>query len=402
MIRQKIGWSIGIALLLGLVFAGKFYYQNLRGVGPAFSPPSGNIVQQLSSAQNSTGIPLTLPDGFSISIYAKDIKNARVLAFDPAGTMLVSEPASGSVVALIDADKNGGAEKTVTVIEGLNLPHGLAFHNDKLYIAETNAVAMYDYDGGAHKATQRKKLFDLPGGGNHFSRTIAFDTHNNMYVSIGSTCNVCVEKDTKRATILIANADGSNLRTYASGLRNAVFFTWSPFDQRMWATTMGRDLIGDDIPPDTINIVTQGKNYGWPYCYGKNVWDKTFDSSKKAEDFCKTVEPSYVDLPAHSAPLGLAFIPSSWGKEYFGDLLVAYHGSWNRSTPTGYKIVRIKLGNNGEYQSTEDFMSGWLQGAKNAAGSLGRPVDLLFDTNGTLYVSDDKANVIYRITATKK
>ncbi len=400
--KTTIGAIIWMIVLLGVMVAGKFYYRNLRGSTPAFAPPVGNIVDELSPAKNSTRIPLSFPQGFSVSIYAKNVNNARVLLFDSEGTLLVSEPSQGKVVALIDRDKNGEAEQMTTVIEGLNLPHGITFYNGKLYIAETDKVSAFEYNPSSHAASNGKKLFDLPGGGNHFSRTIGFGPDKKLYVSIGSTCNVCKEKDARRASILVANPDGSDLKTYAQGLRNAVFFIWNSIDSRMWATNMGRDLIGDDIPPDTINIVTQGKNFGWPYCYGKNVWDKTFDSSQKASDFCKTVEPSYVDLPAHSAPLGLAFIPKSWGVEYSGDLLVAYHGSWNRSIPTGYKIVRLKLDSKGGYESTEDFMSGWLTGAKNASGALGRPVDLRFATDGALYVSDDKAGVIYKVMPVKK
>ncbi len=386
---------------LGVVFAGKFYYKNFRGSAPAFAPVVGNIVDELSIEKNTTGMPLLLPQGFSVSIYASKVANARVLVFDPSGVLLVSQPAQGKVVALIDRDKNGQVEQIDTVIEGLHLPHGLAFYNGKLYIAETDKVSLFEYNHTTRRATNGKKLFDLPSAGNHFSRTIGFGPDKKLYVSIGSTCNVCNEKDLRRAAILVVNPDGSDVKVFASGLRNAVFFTWSPLDSRMWATNMGRDLLGDDVPPDTIHIVTKGNNFGWPYCYGKNVWDKTFDSSQKASDFCKTTEPSHIDLQAHSAPLGLAFIPASWGKEYEGDLLVAYHGSWNRSVPTGYKIVRIKLDNKGEHETTEDFVSGWLSGAKNAAGALGRPVDLLFANDGSLYVSDDKAGVIYKIVIAK-
>lgn len=400
--RNLVLRTIGILLLIVIVVVGKFYYQNLRGIVPAFAPSAGNITTELSSSTNSTSIPLALPSGFKVSIYAKDVPNARVITYDQHGVMLVSEPSQGKVVALVDTDANGQADKQITVIRGLNLPHGIAFHDGKLYVAETNAVATYVYDATSYTASGRKKIIDLPSGGNHYSRTIAFGPDNKLYIAIGSTCNVCKESDARRAAILVANADGSDVKIFASGLRNAVFFVWNPYDFRMWATTMGRDLIGDDIPPDTINIVSEGKNFGWPYCYGKNVWDKTFDASKKAEDFCKTVEPSYIDLQAHSAALGLAFIPEVWGKEYAGDLLIAYHGSWNRSQPTGYKIVRIKLDSKGGYESTEDFMSGWLSGAKNAAGALGRPVDLSFAKDGTLYVSDDKAGVIYKIVIAKK
>jgi glucose/arabinose dehydrogenase len=162
----------------------------------------------------------------------------------------------------------------------------------------------------------------------------------------------------------------------------------------LWATEMGRDFLGDDLPPDEVNIVREGRSYGWPYCYGNKVHDRNFDASTKAQDFCRTSEPLFIDIPAHSAPLGLAFIPeSSWPKDWNGDLLVAYHGSWNRNVPTGYKVVRMKFDQQGNYTEQVDFISGWLRDD----GALGRPVDLLFDDAGTLFISDDKAGVIYGV-----
>ena len=308
--------------------------------------------------------------------------------------LLVSIPSQGRIVALADTQD--------TVASGLNKPHGVAFFGNRLYIAETNAVATYDYDVNSHKATNRKKIIDLPGGGNHTTRTIGFDRNGKLYISIGSSCNVCIDGE-HRAKILIANADGSDLKEYASGLRNSVFFTWHPETLEMWATDMGRDLIGDEIPPDEVNILKEGNFYGWPYCYGKNTEDKTFaqmGSGLKAiqgltpAEICqRAATPSHIDLQAHSAPLGLAFIPNSWRSEYRNDLLIAYHGSWNRTVPTGYKIVRAKLDAQGNYEAIEDFITGWLA----EGGALGRPVDLLFGPDGSLYISDDKAGVIYRI-----
>lgn len=385
---KRIFLVIGIFLLALGLYIGKFYYDNLRGSRPAFGPVSQVTSEPTASTRvsNTTGLPLTVPAGFSLSIFTKNIPDARVLAWDPQGKLLVSSPTTGKVFAL------GSDGSSSIVISGLHQPHGLAFTGGKLYIAETDAVAVYDYNG---VATNRKKIIDLPGGGNHFSRTIAFGPDGKLYVAVGSSCNACIEKDSRRASIMVANADGTGLKTFASGLRNAVFFTWKGTE--MWATVMGRDLLGDDIPPDTVDIIKDGKNYGWPYCYGKQVWDKTFDSSKKAEDFCKTTEPSHIDMQAHSAPLGLAFVPKSWPKEYQNSLLVAMHGSWNRTAPTGYKIVRFKLDDKGNYLSVEDFIAGWL----TRDGALGRPVDLLFDPQGNLFVSDDKAGVIYRVEMNK-
>lgn len=339
------------------------------GTRPALGPPPA-FTPQPKTTVNSTGLPLAVPPGVSIATYATNIPDARALVWDPQGKLLVSSPATGKVFRV---SPDGVSS---VVVRGLNQPHGIAFKDGKLYIAETNAVAVYDYNG--ETATNRKKIIDLPGGGNHFSRTISFGPDGKLYIAIGSTCNVCVEKDPRRASIMVANADGSGLRPYATGLRNAVFFTWQ--NGRMWATDMGRDLLGDNIPPDTINIIKDGKNYGWPYCYGKQVADTSFGGT---ESFCKTTEPSTIDYQAHSAPLGLAF--------HDDFLYVAMHGSWNRSVPTGYKVVRFDMKNNYE---ASDFITGWLQG--NSA--LGRPVDLLFDAGGNLFISDDKSGTIYKVT----
>lgn len=385
-----------LLVLIGLVLlvrAGFFAYQNLRGVGPVFRPPVSDITKQLSESVNTTGFPLSIPKGFSVSIFAKGLGGPRVLAWDTVETLLVSIPSRGTVVALPDVDGDGMSDATKIITQGLNAPHGLAFLQEKLYIAETNQVASYDYDAKNFTVTQKRKIIDLPSGGNHVTRTIGFGPDGRLYISVGSSCNVCIERDWRRAKILVANSDGSDLQEYASGLRNSVFFTWDSVTQQLWATDMGRDLIGDDIPPDEINIITDDANYGWPYCYGDNVHDTTFDNAPKAKEHCATSIPSHIDLQAHSAPLGLAFIPESWPTEYRGDLLVSYHGSWNRTEPTGYKVVRFDLDEQGNSIGESDFLTGFLDGKT----AFGRPVDLLFDVQGNLFVSDDKKGMVYLI-----
>lgn len=390
------------AIVIGIVtVTGRSLYYALRGIGPAIGPTPTDITKLLpaSPAQpvNTTEFPLTLPQGFSISIFSKNLTDPRVLAWDPAGNLLTSITSQGKVVAVLDKNSDGVSDETITVLSGLNRPHGLAFYQGKLYVAEENGVAGYDYDGRTFKASNKKKIIDLPTGGNHFSRTIGIGPDNKLYVSFGSSCNACIEKEFRRPRILVANPDGTDLKEFASGLRNSVFFTWHPVTRDMWATEMGRDLLGDDVPPDEINIIKAEKNYGWPICYGKNIHDTQFDKNTYKRPPCTQPfeEPSYIDIPAHSAPLGLAFIPanSNWPKEYWNNLLVSFHGSWNRTVPTGYKIVRMKLDDRGNYIGTEDFITGWL----TSGGALGRPVDLLFDSKGNLYVSDDKAGVIYKV-----
>jgi glucose/arabinose dehydrogenase len=393
---------------------GVFYYKNLRGARPAFLPSPQDITEmfpgntptsepetreevvQSGPAVNKTDFPLVLPNGFSVSIFAASLGKPRVMTRDRSGHLVVSIPSSGRVVALPDADKDGRADRTQIVIDRLNSPHGLAFHpnTNELYVAEMHRVVAYEYDDTSMTVANPRKIVDLPSGGNHTTRTIGFGPDGKLYIAVGSTCNVCVEKDWRRTKILVADPDGGNIREFASGLRNAVFFTWRPKTNDLWATEMGRDFLGDNLPPDEVNIVREGSSYGWPYCWGNRMHDDDFDRAGKMKDFCQTTEAPHIALQAHSAPLGLAFIPDSWPKEYRGDLLVSYHGSWNRSEPTGYKVVRFDLDDEGNSRGESDFLSGWL----TEGGALGRPVDLLFDDSGTLFLSDDKAGVIYRVT----
>ena len=291
-----------------------------------------------------------------------------------------------------DRNHDQTADFPVVVASNLNRPHGLAFREGKLYIAETDGISVFDYDSSTNRATNKRSIIDLPGGGNHFSRTIGFGPDGKLYVSIGSSCNVCVEKDWRRAKILVSNPDGSGLREYATGLRNSVFFTWHPKTNEMWATEMGRDLLGDNTPAEEVNIVKDGGFYGWPYCYEDRIHDRNFEPSGNSVSLCARSVPPHIQFQAHSAPLGLTFIPDSWPEQYRGDLLVAFHGSWNRTEPTGYKVVQFGLETDAQINQT-DFLSGFL--VKN--GAFGRPVDLVFGKDGDLYISDDKAGNIYRV-----
>ncbi|MBI3952380.1 MAG: PQQ-dependent sugar dehydrogenase [Candidatus Doudnabacteria bacterium] len=384
-------FNLAVALIAGAaLIAAIFYWSNLRGVWPAVKPPTEKIEDILNKpvGKNETGMPLKLPDGFSISIFAKDLPGARVLAFDPLNNMWVARTKDGAVALLEIQD--GTVRNQNDIFRNLRNPHGLAFDNFALYIAEEHRVSSV----AAYSEDSLRKIADLPSeGGGHFTRTLGLGPDGKLYVSIGSSCNVCNEGNPRRAAIYSMSPDGSDFNLFAKGLRNTVFFTWDK-DGRMWGADMGRDLLGDDVPPDEINILEQGKDYGWPICYGKSIHDSNFDKNQYIRDPCSDKASSFIDLQAHSAPLGLAFIPKGFGPaDWENDLIVAYHGSWNRSEPTGYKLVRIKLDGRGNYEGTEDFVTGWLQGNN----SLGRPVDVIFKGQD-MFVSDDKAGVIYKVT----
>ena len=357
--------------------------QNLGSL-PAALGPTPIVPTTVSTSTNTTGLPLVLPPGFSISFFAIGLTGPRDLEFDPTGALLVSEPSAGRITAL---------PNKITVISGLNRPHGLAFSGTKLYIAEMNAVAVYDYDSKTKKATNRQKIIDLPSGGNHWTRSLLIKD-NLLYVATGSTCNVCYESDPRRSAIYVSDLDGHNFRPYASGLRNSVFQAINPTTNQIWVTEMGRDLLGDDLPPDEINILKENGNYGWPICFGQNIHDTNFDKNQYVRNPCADTIASHIDLPAHSAPLGMAFIPGSWPKDYVGDLLVSFHGSWNRSVPTGYKVTRFDLTTSQTKVGESDFIFGWL----TKEGALGRPVDLIFDSVGSLFISDDKSGSVYKLT----
>ena len=348
-------------------------------------------------------LPFSLPDGFAARLFADGLHGARDMTHDPRGTLLVSLTKEGAVIALPDENADGEADERIEVIADLDNPHGIAFICDTpnpdsclLYIAEEDALRSYTYDAPTRTAALKKTLTDLPAGGGHFTRSLLQHPNGRqLLIAVGSSCNVCEEKDPRRASILSLDAESKEVSTFATGLRNTVFMAVHPVSGEIWGTDMGRDFLGDDLPPDEINILKQGEWYGWPWFYGKNTEDLTFDTRSRPS-FAQEPSASHIDIPAHSAPLGLAFVPEEgWPEEYWHDLLVAYHGSWNRSAPTGYKIVRFDLDPSGRPSGTaDDFMTGFMTEAE----IIGRPVDLLIEPGGIMYVSDDRAGAIYLIT----
>lgn len=364
----------------------------------------------------ANSLPLKLPKNYSLSVFAKDLPSARVIIFDPAGRLLVSQKDQGKITVLRDKNQDGKAEEAKVLLSNLRRPHGLALKCNaqskgcRLFVAEEHQVSVYGYDVDRVAVANKKKLADLPTGGNHTTRSLQLAVvagKERLLVSIGSSCNVCNEKDRRRAAIISLNLDGSDQRPFAKGLRNTVFMTQRPGTTEIWGTDMGRDLLGDKLPPDEINVLAQGnpstgsgqRNYGWPICYGKNIHDTNFDKNIYIRNPCSDTIASRIDLPAHTAPLGLAFFPSQgWPAEYRNNLLVAMHGSWNSTVSVGYKVVRIKLDDKGQFRSMEDFLTGFLTTDKR---KIGRPVGLVIRPDGTIYLSDDNAGAIYRLKYTE-
>lgn len=394
---------IFIALLL-ILFGGGFYvYKNFISTGfyqvvLEKAAPADKNIKELFAKGSDTSLPLTTPAGTRIGVFA-DMGSGkpRVLAFDSLGVLFTTLTNLGQVVAMPDENGDGIADSVNPILSDLKQPHGLVFHENFLYVAETDAVARYNYDAKARAASGRQKLFDLPSGGGHYTRTIKV-IDNKLYTTVGSSCNVCEETEDERASMLVSNLDGSNLQVLARGLRNTVFFVEGP-DGKIWGNDMGRDLLGDNLPPEDVNIIDPAKigaHYGWPYCYGNKVFDKNFDGREDGNFCAGTVAPVF-EYPAHIAPLGIAFVDSPLFASSKGDILSAQHGSWNSSVPVGYKVVKLNV-EGGRVTGSEDFVTGFLPSGGDKGDVLGRPVDLVFDKEGYLYISDDHAGLIYIVS----
>jgi len=335
---------------------------------------------------------VSLPPGFGISMFAQGLRDPRMMALGPDGQLYVAERGAGRIVRLPDRDGDGVADGVEVVAEGLDAPSSMAFYQDgSLYAGETKRVLRLSAPGERGAFQEREVVVDgLPSGG-HATRTVLFSPDwSSLFVSIGSSCNVCVEEDPRRATIMRYNPDGSGGQVYAQGLRNAVGITFRPGTVELWATSNGRDWLGDDQPPETVYHVREGDNAGWPYCHSGRIVDPDYGNPTA----CEGIVAPAVEMQAHSAPLGLTFYSGTqFPEEYRGDLFVAFHGSWNRAAPTGYKVVRIPI-QDGQAGQVQDFATGWLR----ANGSQwGRPVDVLTGADGSLFVSDDSGGSIFRI-----
>jgi glucose/arabinose dehydrogenase len=412
---MRKGHVIAVSALILLVVGGYFGYRYAK-----FHPPTW-LIKLVTSTTPAPPLPegdlapISVPDGFRATIFARDILGARVMTRDPKGALLVSETAEGKIVALPDLNSDHKADKTVTVLSGLKQPHGITVicpytgnasaDQDEciLYVAETDAVKAYSYDADTYTAKYQKTLAPLPSGGGHFTRTLLpHPDGKHLLVSIGSSCNVCEEDDARRASVQAIDLTTGEMKPFAIGLRNTVFMATDYVTGDVWGTDMGRDLIGDDIPPEEINILKDGGDYGWPICYGQNINDRDFDRKQYIRDPCADKVPPHIEMQAHSAPLGIAFIPEEgWPDGWGNDILVAFHGSWNRSEPTGYKVVHIHLDEKRNFVSQSDFLTGFLPaGGGGASDTIGRPAGILAEPGGTTYVSDDRAGAIYRVART--
>jgi glucose/arabinose dehydrogenase len=351
-------------------------------------PQSLSVPEEFKKGVFATNRQLVLPKEYGISVFAAGMKGVRFMTIGDQDALYVTDIDAGKVYILKDFDRNLVADEIIEVDSGLKKPHGIDYFNGDLFVGEEHQIIVYRSIRSDGTFVKKEVIIQgLPSGSGHSTRTVVIGPDEKLYVSIGSSCNVCEENDSRRASIMRYNMDGTGEEKVASGLRNTVGFIFD--DNKIWSVDNGRDRIGDNIPSEEVNLIETGKDYGWPYCYGRGIPNPEF---REKNMFCteQTAFPVH-EMQAHSAPLGLALSPdqNQW-RTYKKNLFIAFHGSWNRTVPTGFKIVTINTTqtNAGE----QDFISGWL----NEDGThWGRPVDVIFDVRGNLYISDDQNGAVY-------
>ena len=382
-------------LLAGAAVAQVTYGKKPELPAPFATPSAGNGPDK---AAPPDGFLPTVPAGFHVNIFAKDFKNPRFLVTAPNGDIFLAETGGGEVIVLRDAQHTGVAQQREVFASGLNRPFGIAFHDDYVYVANTGEVVRFRYDQQSSKRVgEAQRILDLPPGGGHFSRTIAFSADGKkLFASVGSSSNIDFEKDPRRAAVLVSDPDGKNSRIYASGLRNAVGLGIEPVTGAVWVSVNERDELGDNLPPDYFTAIVDGGFYGWPYSYiGDNVDPRV--KPQKPELVAKAIIPDVL-LGPHVAPLEFAFYEGQeFPAEYRGGAFVAEHGSWNRAARNGYRVTFVGFKEGKASADPVPFLTGMVPDPKGKTVN-GRPVGVTVAADGALLVSDDGAKVIYRIS----
>lgn len=391
--RTVVTCSIALCAMLVL-----FLLLNLGGWRARFLARITRVDNDPIVVSPPAGFHLRVPAGFSVSVFATGFRSPRWLAVSRNGDVFVADSRAGEVIVLHGVTPEGRAQSREVFADHLDLPFGIAFHGDYVYVAETNQLVRFRYDAVSSKRLgDAEHLLDLPGGGyhQHWTRSLAFSPDGReLFVAIGSKTNVGIESDTRRAAILVSDADVKNVRVYASGLRNAVGIAFNPDSGALWATVNERDDIGDDVPRDYFTHVQETGFYGWPYAYGDRRVDNRVSS--RPDLVAKMIEPDTF-LGAHVAPLQFAFYDrQEFPVEFRHGAFIAEHGSWNRRIRSGYQVEFVPFRNGVPIAQPMPFLSGFVPDPARKE-VYGRPVGLAVATDGSLLVSDDGARVIWRI-----
>lgn len=335
---------------------------------------------------------IKLPDGFQISVFAANVDNARSMAWNGSNTLYVGTRSAGKVYALVDSDGDYRADRRFTIASGLNMPNGIVYDNGDLYVAEVHRIIKYSgIDQRLANPPDPVVIYsELPVEEHHGWRYLNLGPDGKLYISIGVPCNVCDEEG--YGVLARLDKNGKNFEVIARGVRNSVGFTWHSQTRQLWFTDNGRDWMGDDSPPDELNRLSRtGEHFGFPYCHGDSIRDPDYGKGKRCQDYTAPVQ----NLGAHVASLGLhIYSENQFPSQYRHQVFIAEHGSWNRSSKVGYRVSLVRLNEKQQAVSYENFATGWLQGER----AWGRPVDIKPLPDGSLLVSDDVADAIYRIT----
>jgi len=361
----------------------------LVALGCVYSGYLANMLPTAAAELNE----LTLPTGFRIAVYAADVPNARQMALGPSGVVFVGSRSEGKVYAVVDHE--GGARTVRVVASGVNQPSGGAFRDGALYVAAVSRILRFrDVAKDLARPPKPEVVSEAyPADAHHGWKFIAFGPDGRLYVPVGTPCNICTPPGPLHAAITRIDLAGGRPEVVARGVRNSVGFDFDPKSGELWFTDNGRDWLGDDQPPDELNHLTKvGEHFGFPFCHGNGLRDPEFNAGRACGEFT----PPARELGPHVASIGMRFYTGRmFPEKYRGGIFIAEHGSWNRSTPIGYRVTFVKI-ENGRATSYEPFAAGWLKGSV----ASGRPADVLVMPDGALLVSDDKAGRIYRITYT--
>ncbi|RZJ75682.1 MAG: glucose dehydrogenase [Flavobacterium sp.] len=334
---------------------------------------------------------LKAPEGWEVSVAASGLGKPRMMQLGPNGEMYITRRDAGDVLLLKDNNADNKFDDIKTVVAEFKGVHGITMKDGYLYLCNNNELRRYKMNADGSLTDKKMVINDLPNGGQHPNRTMHFGPDGMLYISVGTLCNDCKESDREAATMLQVDPVTWKRTIFSSGLRNTIGFDFHPQTGDMWGADNGGDAKGDDWPPEEINKLVMGGNYGYPFAYGKRVVDKSREdpAGNDKEEYVKNTQPSILELQAHMAPIEFKFFGSSVAN-YGGDALVAWHGSWNRSKPVGFKVQRIKF-KNGTAVEAEDFLTGFLQGKTR----FGRPAGIAITQQGVVYVTDDANGVLY-------